>query len=915
VCDWEAVVRAHIDLPGVRPDFRERVIRELAEQLADACEDGRLRGLSEAEAETFARGQVGDWTAFANALRQAAAPDAQPAVERTQERLADAGGAPGRWRPAVAGLGADVLHACRTLRAEPAYTGVAVGVLALAIGAATAIFSVVDAVVLRSLPFDDPDRLVAIVEHDPKRADTFGGGRTTAPTYLDWRRHQTSFDGLAALGGAVFRTHTPGGEPSEVRAQAVTHEFFAVLRVAPLLGRALGPDDEIFGRHRVALLGHAFWQRQFGGSLDIVGRTITLDEQPWQIVGVMPPGFTYPVAEARPTELYVPASFSDIERSRASGHAFSYACIGRLRTGVTLAQAGDEMARLAMALDRQHPDWSRGRTVRVLALRDRLVGRVRPWMLMLLAAVGFVLLIACANVANLMLARATTRRRESSIRAALGASRWRLVRGQLAEGVLLATGGASAGILLAYGAVALLRAWLPFDLPRVAAVAVDWRVLGVSVCVALVTGVLFALVPGVYAARREVAAGLADGGRSATGGPDSQRFRSTLVVVEIALACVLLVGAGLFALSFARLLAIDPGFDYERVLTLPIGQRAVPSVPGDPSTAARDQAFSARVLDAVRRVPGVAMAATVAGGLPLTGDWNRWSVTLPGRGELQGDDDAIDVRRVSADYLRLLRVPLLRGRPLTDDDRKTTVPVVVVNRAAARKYWPGRDAVGQRITLDDRERVVVGIVGDIRHLGPEVPPRQEAYLPVAQEAGRRATLVVRTTRSPLDVLPAVKEAIWAIDPDQRFTGEVLTLEGYMDRLIAQRRFTMALTALLGLLALVIATAGVYGVMAYSVVQRTGEMGVRMALGATPRRLLSMVVGRAAILVMAGLTAGGAAAWFLGAAVRAFLFEVTPNEPLVYVAAVAALGLSALAASAVPARRAATVDPLVALRHE
>jgi predicted permease len=915
VCDWEAVVRANIDLPGVRPDFRERVIRELAEQLADACEDGRLRGLSEAEAEALAREQVGDWAAFANALRNAAAPDAQPAVERTQERLADAGGAPGRWRPVAAGLGADVLHACRTLRAEPGYAGVAIGVLAVAIGAATAIFSVVDAVVLRSLPFDDPDRLVAVVDRDSTRAEPLHGGRTTVPDYLDWRHGQTAFDALAATAYATFATHDPGGEPSEARAQAVTHELFAVLGAAPMLGRPFGTDDETPGRHRVVVLGYTFWQRRFGGAPDVVGRTIDLGGEPWQVVGVMPPGFAYPVADARPPDLYVPASFSDAERSRASGHAYKYACVGRLRAGVTLAQASGQMERLAAAVDRQYPGWGRGRTVRVVTLQDRLVGHVRSWMLMLLAAVGAVLLIACANVASLMLARATTRMREAAIRAALGASRWRLVRGQLAEGLVLAFGGAAIGTLLACGGVTVLRAWLPSDLPRVATVAVDWRVLGAAVCAAVVTGLSCSLLPGLYAARRDAAGALSDGGRSATGGPGGHRLRSALVIVEIALACVLLVAAGLFGRSFVRLVSIDPGFDHASVLALPIGPPSAALPSGRPPVAGRALAFTRQVLEAVRHVPGVAMAATVAGGLPLTGEWTRWSVTLPGRGELRGDDDDVDVRRVSGDYLGLLRVPLVRGRRLCDDDRETTTPVVVVNRAAARKYWPGQDAVGQRMTIDDVERVVVGVVGDIRHFGPETPPRQEAYVPAAQAAAGRATLVLRTTRPPLEVLPAVKAAIRAIDPEQRFTAEIVTLDGYLDRLIARRRFTMALTALLGVLALVIAIAGVFGVMACSVARRIGEMGVRTALGATPGRLLAMVLGRATVLVAAGLAIGGVTAWSFGATVQAFLFEVEADDPWVFVGAAATLGLSALAASAVPARRAAAVDPLVALRHE
>jgi predicted permease len=571
------------------------------------------------------------------------------------------------------------------------------------------------------------------------------------------------------------------------------------------------------------------------------------------------------------------------------------------------------MARLATALDRQYPKWSGGRAARVVLLQESLVGRVRPWMLMLLGAVVLVLLIACANVANLMLARATMRRRDAAVRAALGAPRWRLLRVPLLEALVLASAGALGGLVLAAAAVRVLRAWLPYDLPRVAAVAIDWRVLAAAVGAALLTGLLAGLAPGIQALRQD-ARGLTGDGRSpVSASAAGRRTRNALVVAEVALAALLLVGAGLFGRSFWNVARIDPGFDRTRVLTLQVGL-PIDGRRLDDEFARRSGAYLAQVLDAVRRVPGVVAAGTVSGGLPLSGNWSRWSVELPGRGELTGEGDDIDVRRVSASYLKVMRIPLVRGRQLDERDTETSQAVVVINRAAARKYWPDRDALGQHITMGEKQRLVVGIVNDVHQMGPEIAPRQEAYIPAAQSDVYGATLVVRTAASPLEVLPSLKSAIWRINREQRLGSEVVTLDGYMDRLIGQRRFLMALTLLLGCVGLVIATAGVYGVMRYTVAQRTSEVGLRMALGATPAIVLATVVREGALLLAIGLVIGCAGAWALGASVQAFLFQVKPNDPAVFAAAAAALGITGLLASLVPARRAALVDPLVALRQ-
>ena len=812
----------------------------------------------------------------------------------------------------------DLKAAFRSLRKSPTFTTVALTVLALGIGAGTAIFSVVDAVVLRALPFDEHDRLIVVLEHDPKRPATFGGGSTTTQMFHDWRRMQDSFDGVAYVANITFWLKADNGEPVEARGQRVTWEFFPLLRVQPLLGRGFTADDEIDGRHRVVILSYGFWQRRFGGAQDVVGKTIELSNQTWEIVGVMPRGFAYPVAAERPTELYTPVGFRAEDKVRGGGRSYNGLTIGRLRNGVSLQQAHEQMNQVMAALDKQYPEWSPGRQVRVITLQQHLVGKVRGWMLLILGAVALVLLIACANVANLMLARATVRGREMGIRAALGASRWRLVRALLVEGLLLSTLGAVLGVLLAYAGVQVIRAWLPAGLPRVASIGIDLRVLLATIAAATASGLFFGVVPALHASRPDLVGSLKDSGRSSTAGSNTQRLRGALVVAEVALAVMLLVGAGLFIGSFIKLITVDPGFDYRNVLVLDVSP---PMAPGRFDFEAAQKAsvtFVPRVLEAVRAVPGIEEFGVVSGGVPLTGSWSRNGVTIAGR-EWKGDDDSLDLRNVSADYLKLLRIPLRRGRHVEATDTEGSPPVIVLNEAAAKKYWPGEDAIGKRLTVNRKERTVVGIVGDIRHLGPETPPRQEGYIPFAQGTNIGGTLVMRTTGDPMQVLPAVKAAIWSVHKEQRLTSQTVTLEGYMDRLIAQRRFNMALLALFGMLGLVIAAVGIYGVMAYIVAQRTNEIGVRMALGATRGNIVGMVLRRAALLMVLGLILGCAGAYYFSVTPRlglqAYLFQTQPTDVGIFIAALGTLALAGLVASAVPARRAASVDPLVALRHE
>jgi predicted permease len=500
---------------------------------------------------------------------------------------------------------------------------------------------------------------------------------------------------------------------------------------------------------------------------------------------------------------------------------------------------------------------------------------------------------------------------ELATRAALGAGRWRLVRAVLAEAMVLWGSATALGIGLAFGGAPLVRAWIPPEAPRVSTIAIDLRVLALTIAAALVTSLVCGLWPALASSRPDLQLTLRAAGRSGAS-TVGQRLRSILVVAEIALAVVLLVGAGLFIFSFARLTAIEPGFDYRHLLVLNVGVTVQPGRLDD--ALKQGLPYLQRVSDVIRATPGVQDVALVNGGLPLSGGFSRTRVSLPGGPELSGDDAVIDRRSVSPGYLTLLRVPLRRGRHLSDADRETSEQVAVVNETAARRYWPGRDPIGQRLLINAVERTIVGVVGDIRHLGPEAPPRPEAYVPLAQDPVTGATVVARAV-DPLAILPSVRSAIWSVNPRQRLLEDTVTLEAYMNRLVAQRRFNMALLSLFGVLGLFIAALGLYSLMAYTVAQRTSEIGLRMALGATRSQIVGGVLGRSASLLGLGLCLGGVGVWALRASVGAFLFETTPGDPGVLAVAVSVLIAVGLLATAVPAMRASRVDPAIALRNE
>ena len=820
----------------------------------------------------------------------------------------------------LSGMRDDLKAALRSLRSERSFTVASLIVLTLGIGATTAIFSVVDAVVLRGLPFDEHDRLVAVGE---RRAVADGQPRALDPdrdpqqlfnvapqNYLDWARQQQVFESMAAIASGWMTLREPGVEPESLVPQLVTAGFFEVLRVTPAIGRAFSSDNEIAGRERVAVLSDGLWRRRFGADPQIIGRTIPLEalegdrvasEDGYEVIGVMPPEFTYPVGAARATDIWIPYVVPARDRIRDPTHMIRYLqVIARLQSGVSLAQSQAQMDQVAAAIEQANPAWNEDSRIGVRPLIDHLVGaRIKSWMLMLLAAVVLVLLIACANIASLLLARGSARERDVAVRAALGASRLRLVRTLIVESVVLSVGGTACAVVVAWWTVDVLRASMPDGVPRVATIALDLRVLAAAAAASLFTGVLFGLGPALQLSRPDLSNGLRDGSRSGIT-PSRQRLRSALVVAEVALALVLLVAAALFIGSFMSVIRIDPGFSPDRVLTAQISPRV-----GSTTTPADRSAALADIVERVGRIPGVAHASMLSGYLPFGPGISTTSFPLPDRRSAE-----LSVKRVTPEYYRALGIPLLRGRLFSAADRQGSQEVSIINETAARRFFPGADPVGRELG----GAAIVGVVGDVHQVSLEKEPLPEMYFPLAQDRANAGILVVRTHANPYDVLPAVRGVVYAVLPDVPLRN-ITTLEEMLAKQLAQRRLNMLLLVLFGLLGLVIAAVGIYGLMAFVVAQRTREIGVRMALGATRSRVVGMVVLRASGLVVCGLVAGSLGAWYLSAVAGAFLFRLEPTDPRAFAAAAASIFVAAAVAAVVPVWRAARVDPVVALRTE
>ncbi|HEY6803031.1 MAG TPA: ABC transporter permease [Pyrinomonadaceae bacterium] len=803
----------------------------------------------------------------------------------------------------------DIRYAIRGLRKRPGFTVIAIMTLALGIGANTAIFSVVNAVLLKPLAFKDADRLVIVWEDA-----AFAGfpRNTPAPAnYIDWKNQNRSFEDMAAAADTSFNL-TGDGDPERIAADSVNFNFFPLLGVQPILGRTFSPDEDKPGASKVALLSYQLWQTRYGGAKNILNRDILLNGAKYTVVGVMPAGLQFLDKEVR---LWVPLALDQDELVNRGGHYLKV--IGRLKQGVTLAQAQSDMSTVMSNISRDHPNETfngkLGAVVR--SLREELVGDSRRPLLVLLVAVAFVLLIACANVAGLLLARAVSRKREIALRIALGASRSRVIRQLLTESLLLALFGGAIGAALAWWSFGFLQNLVPESLSLSTNLHIDLKVLFFAILVSVATGVIFGLAPAIQSAKVDLNETLKQSSTRATA---TSRLRSGMIVFEVALSIVLLVGAGLLIQTLYRLFNQYSTLQPEQVLTM---RTVLPrSKYEEPAKRTR---FYQQVLERVEHLPGVPSAGFTTS-VPLA--WKGGTSGFYPEGlqdPVSGMAYDANHRQVTAHYLQTMQIQLRQGRYFTDQDNERSVPVAIINETMAHQYWPGQQAIGHRFKLGDPNEnlpwiEIVGIVADVRQMGLDEAVKAEMYLPQQQVTNQPwfmpRDLAVRTSGDPMALVGSVREAIREADPDQPISN-VATMSELLGEEGAQRRLGMIMLAAFSVLALLLASIGIYGVLAYFVTQHTSEIGVRLALGATPGRILLMVLKRGMGLTSLGIGIGLVAAFVLTRLMSSLLFEVKAIDPLTFVVVPALLGMTALLACAIPARRAMKVDPLVALRYE
>jgi putative ABC transport system permease protein len=913
--DWKPELRARLSQLSIAPTREAEILEELTQHLDDRWHELIASGETPADAARIATTEFSGarLTAFLATLRQAQWHETPP---------------PGPARAfSLDSLVTDLRHGVRALRAAPSFTAGALLVLALGTGATTAIFSVVDAVVLRPLPFPDPDRIVALGERGQvtprgkpgpgrpmgampgaKPSDPDALGRIEPQNYLDSAAQQRVFESIAAVAeGDDYTWQRSGAEPLVVVSQRVTASFFDVLRSQPVLGDVFTTRNEVTGSERVAVLSHAFWRRELGGDASVVGRMLPLNGESYEVVGVMPAGFTYPVGAIQPAEIWVPWVPTPSERVRGRGRSMYLQSIARLKPGVSIEEAQAQMSHVAGAIAAANPATNAGHGIGVRSLRDHLVGAAtRSWLLMLLGAAGIVLLIACTNVANLWLARSSVQQRDAAVHAALGASRGRLMQRFLIESILVSVVGSLVGLVLAWQGARLLRAAMPEGLARITTIGLDLRVLAVAAAVALVTGLVSGVIPALQVSRPALSTVLSEHSRGGGIGRGRRRTRGALVVAEVALAVVLLVGAALFIGSFTNVMRVDPGFRSDHVLTAQIFPRS------SPGSAPRDLAPAfAEIVERARQQPGVVDAAAASPGIPLR--VNLWIDALRWPGQPIDPNMTVSVKAVTAGYHRTLTIPLESGRYISAEDRAGAEAVVILSDAAVRMFFAGADPLGRVVTVAGGDRRVVGVVADARQSSFEVSPHPEVYLPMAQIPRSSGYLVVRTTGDPNDALPALRGLVAQVLP-----GEPLRYIARMGDLVAaqtaERRLNMLLFGLFGLLGLAISAVGLFGVMAYLVTQQTRDIGIRMALGATRSRVVAGVLGHSGGLVVAGLIVGSLVAWSLSKLAGQFLFDLDPRDGRAYAVAVATLLAAALIAIVWPARHAASISPTEALRN-
>jgi len=805
----------------------------------------------------------------------------------------------------------DIRYAFRMCVRTPGFTAIAVIALALGIGANTAIFTIVNVVLLERLPFREPDRIVSVWEegaHRPGKSNSVGPAN-----FIRWRERSASFDAMAAMVDLSVNL-TGRGDPEEIVAQTVEAPFFPILGVSPLVGRTFTDAENRDPQAAVVILGYDFWQRRFGGDHAILGQTIQLNGRPQTVVGVMPQGFRLFVKElsiaGKPADLWRPYVLP--ADARDFGGRYMQA-IAQLKPGVSVARAQTELSAIAAALATEFPDRNKGWGARVLPLHDQLSGEYRAALLVLSGAVAFVLLIACANVANLLLARGAARRREIAIRSALGAARSRVLRQLLTESFVLAALGGALGLLVAQWGIALLLALSPVDLNTTSAVSLSYPVLLFTATASLLTAIVCGLAPAFEGSRTDVQETLKDGARQVGAGLRHRRLRQAFVVSEIALAAVLLVGAGLMLRSFGSLRRVNPGYSTSNILTMRLQL---------PNTKYRDDVqrirFFHEAIGRIKEIPGVQAAGAISY-LPLTGLGAGTGFTIEGQPPPPpGHDYVVDVSVCDDGYFATMNVPLKSGRFFSEREMAEKSNVVIVSESLARTYFPQGDALGKRLVIAmTRPNVpteIIGIVGDVKFADFTTAPHPTTYWPHPQLAYSGMTFTVRTAEEPLSMAPSVERAIRSLDKDQP-VAEVRTMNQWVAKSLAQARFSSTLLTIFANLALALAAIGIYGVMSYAVSQRTSEIGIRLALGATMGDVLTMIVLDGLRLAVFGLALGVLLALGLSRTIATLLYETTGTDPVTFAAVIGVLGAAALLASYLPARRAANIPPVEALRAQ
>jgi predicted permease len=883
-----------------RSDVRQDVDDELAFHLEMRRRDFAGRGVDDAAARQAAAQRFGDVASVAAACRQI-----DEGWRREQRRA-------GMWADARQ----DAAYAIRSLRKTPGFTLIAILTLALGIGANTAIFSVINGVLLRPLPYRHADRIVFVWSS----RDSSSREPLTPARLLDFRERITSVTGMAGI-SQISVNLTGDGDPERVRASSVSSSFFDVLGVPAMLGDPFhaGRTDD-----RAVVLGYGLWVRRFGSDRGIVGRQIMVNGTGRTVVAVMPRDFDWPAITARPTtgggpELWIPGAIRDVPRTpndrpdedmSANRRAGYIRAIARLADGVTVAQAQIEAGLVAQRIGREHPDTDGGRGAAVVPLRAQFFGHVSGPLAVLAGAVALVLAIACANVASLLLGRATARRTEIAVRLALGATRGRILRQLLTESVMLATAGAVCGVVLAWWAQSALVRLSPSDVLRMEEVRIDPLVLVFAAALALITGILFGFLPAHQASAGSANTDLHDGGTRTSAGPRSTRTREALVALQIAVALVLLVGAMLLLRSFSALQHVDTGIDTHNLLTFDMflsGSRA--------ESQSKRAAFYDEALARIRNLPGV-VAAGAAVTLPIGGDDFSSAYVIDGRpAPPPGQEASAGYQVVTPGYFEAMGIPLLSGRDFRANDDQSAQPVILVNRALAQREWPGQDPVGQRLRTgpDEPWMTIIGVVGDIRHRGPASPPRVEFYQPHTQRSFSFMAFVVRTATDPATMVRSIRSEITRLEPTQPISA-VATMDDHLARSLSRPRFMSTLVTMFGMLALALAVVGIYGVMAYSVTQRTREIAIRMALGARAGTVVTMILSRTLWLAAAGVAAGLAGAAAATRALSGLLFGVDAGDVKIFAAAASVLAIAALLAGVVPALRATRVTGADALGH-